>query len=225
MNRKKSIITSLIGVIIGIALLSFYKQNILTVEQLNLHKHALMSFVSMHYIFSVLTFIAIYIVFAALMLPGAFILSLAGGLLFGILRGTLFVAIGATIGAYCAFVTTRYFIGNETQKRYGNALNAFNSAVKEYGALYLFVIRLIPLFPFFLVNMLAGLTQISSGTFIVTTAFGILPVVIGFTFLGAQLRYTDTIQDFFTYPLAIAGLLILLPIVITTIVKRRRRRK
>lgn len=223
MNKKKRIIATLVGIIIGLLLLALQKQNIFTLEQLNLNKSALMNFVDEHYFFSVLIFIASYILFAALMLPGAFILSLAGGLLFGLLPGALYVVFGATIGAYCAFLATRYFFGNQVQRIYSNALKAFNQAVKEYGALYLFAVRLIPLFPFFLVNMFAGLTQISSGTFIVTTALGMLPLVIGFTFLGAQLRHTDAIHDFFTYPLAIVGLLILLPIMIATIVRRRRK--
>lgn len=223
MNKKKRIITALVGIIIGLTLVTFHKQNILTLEQLNLNKHALMNFVHEHYIFSALLFIVSYIIFAALMLPGAFILSLAGGLLFGVLPGAIYVTIGATVGAYCAFLATRYFFGNTMQKKYHKALDRFNTALTENGPAYLFIVRLIPIFPFFFVNLLAGLSNVSPKHFIITTAIGILPLVLGFTFLGAQLRSTETVHDFFSYPLTVAGLLLLSLLTLHSIAKKWRR--
>lgn len=227
MNKnQRKIITLAVTALCLVALMYWLKQqNYLTLDRLNMQKHFLIDFVEQHYTFASITFVVCYILFAALLLPGAAILSLAGGLLFGVLIGSLYVTAGATIGAFGAFLMTRYFIGNQVQREYGKALTKFNDAVTHYGPLYLFVVRLIPLFPFFLVNMLAGLTQISSSTFLLTTALGILPLVIGFTFLGAQLRYTDTVEDFFSYPLAIAGALILVPIVLHMIAKKWRNRQ
>lgn len=198
------------------------KYNIFTVEQLNLHKHALMYFVNEHYVLSVILFILSYILFTALMLPGAFVLSLAGGLLFGVLPGTTYITLGATIGACCAFLATRYFFGNTLQQKYHKAFKHFNTAIEQHGVAYLFIVRLVPFFPFFLVNLLAGLSTVSTKHFVITTALGIIPLVFGFTFLGSQLRYTETIQDFFTYPLTVAGILLLGIITLQKIAQRWR---
>jgi uncharacterized membrane protein YdjX (TVP38/TMEM64 family) len=224
MNKKLRSTLTLPAIITFFAAFIWIKQhNYISLDQLNMHKHFLMNFVDEHYQLSAIIFIISYILFAALLLPGAGILSLAGGLLFGVLWGSIYVTIGATIGAFFAFLMTRYFIGAGVQQKYGKALTKFNDAVTHYGPIYFFIVRLIPFFPFFLVNMLAGLTQISSKTFLITTALGVLPLVFGFTFLGAQLRHTDTIEDFFTYPLAVAGILLLISIALHMITKRLHR--
>ena len=225
MNSKSRRLITFTLLSIGIITLIYWvKQNhYFTLDQLNRQKLFLIHFVEEQYALASILFIVCYILFAALLLPGAAILSMAGGLLFGVFMGSLYVTIGATAGAFIAFLMTRYFFGNQVQREHSRALTTFNNAIMQYGPLYLFVVRLIPLFPFFLVNTLAGLTTISSGTFLLTTALGILPLVIGFTYLGAQLRHTDTVEDFFTYPLAIAGALILLPIIVHMITKKMRK--
>ena len=227
MNRivRKTIIFALVVIALGALIHQLKQCDYLSLENLNAQKHFLITFVEQHYALASFLFILSYILFAALLLPGAGFLSITGGLLFGVLIGTIYVAIGATIGAFSAFLTTRYFIGNQIQKKYSTSLAKFNDAFAQYGPLYLFIVRLIPFFPFFLVNMLAGLTKVSARTFITTTAVGVLPLVIGLTYLGAQLRHSNTVEDFFTYPLAIAGLIILLPIVIHMLIKKWRRHK
>lgn len=196
----------------------------LTFEQLQLHKYMLMQYVQEHYVRAVWLFMLCYILVAALALPGAMICSITGGLLFGVWWGSVFVAISATIGSWSAFLATRYIVSDAVRERYHAAFIKFDAAFHQYGYWYLFIIRMVPLFPFFLVNICMAFLPISSATFLFTTFIGIIPDVIGFSFLGYQLRTADTLQDFFSYPLIIIGVMLLLPIVGQWLLSRRRSR-
>jgi uncharacterized membrane protein YdjX (TVP38/TMEM64 family) len=210
------------AVLFGVAWI--YLREYLTFAQLQLHKHMLMQYVQDHYARSVFLFILSYIMVAALALPGAVICSIAGGLLFGVGWGSLYVALSATLGAWCAFLATRYIVGNAVRARYQAAFAKFDAAFHAYGYWYLFIVRLVPIFPFFLVNLCMAFLPISSSTFLFTTLIGIIPDVIGFTYLGYQLRMADTVQDFFTYPVAIIGVMLLLPLIGHWWLSRRRKK-
>lgn len=219
---KLNRIISILFLFLCIILIFIFGKYRLTLAELNMHKEYLIRLVESHFFTASWSFIIIYILFVTFMLPGAVVLSLAGGLLFGVFLGSLYVTVGATVGAFFAFLATRYLFGTKLQKKYAEHLVGFNAAMTQYGTMYLFVVRLIPLFPFFLVNMLAGLTNVSSKVFLITTALGILPLVFGFTYLGFQLRHTETIEDFFSYPLAVAGILIIVLLILHRLAKRRR---
>lgn len=197
----------------------------LTLEQLRLHKDALMVFVQEHYARAVCLFMLCYILVAALALPGAMICSITGGLLFGVFWGSVFVAISATIGSWIAFLATRYILSDIIRERYRSAFIKFDAAFDQYGYWYLFIIRMVPLFPFFLVNACAAFLPISSYTFLFTTFIGIIPDVIGFAFLGYRLRTADTLLEFVSYPLVVIGLMLLLPIIGQWLLARHRRKK
>ncbi len=135
---------------------------------------------------AVLAFIGIYIINAALSLPTAIFLTLVGGFLFG-LTGVAYVNIGATLGAVIVFIIVRYLIGESIQKKYAEKLKRFNQEIKNHGPDYLITLRFIFIFPFFVINLLAGLTKVSLFTFFWTTMLGILPGSFAYVYAGFQL--------------------------------------
>ena len=129
-------------------------------------------FVHDRYILSLFLFISLYIIATAFSIPGDIILTLAGGFLFGIAVATVIVNIGATAGAVLAFLSARYLVGDRLQEKYQGQLNRFNEELNLNGPRYLLTLRFIPVFPFFLINFLAGLTNIPLRTFVWTTSVG-----------------------------------------------------
>ena len=107
-------------------------------------------------------FLFLYVIVTALSLPGAVIMTLAAGALFGLVWGTVIVSFASSIGATLAFLVSRYLLQATVQKRFGDRLKAFNEGIEREGAFYLFTLRLVPIFPFFLINLLMGHTTIRS---------------------------------------------------------------
>lgn len=112
-----------------------------------------------------LAYFVIYVLATALSLPGAAILTLAGGAIFGFGWGLLIVSFASTVGATGAFLVARYVARGAIDARYGARLKAINAGIEKEGAFYLFTLRLVPIFPFFLINLLLGLTQMRATTF------------------------------------------------------------
>ncbi|MEX0341513.1 MAG: TVP38/TMEM64 family protein, partial [Erythrobacter sp.] len=110
-------------------------------------------------------FFAIYVAVTAASLPGAAILTLAAGALFGLLVGTILVSFASTLGATLAFLSARYVLRDTIENRFGDRLKAINDGLERDGAFYLFTLRMIPLFPFFVVNLVMGLTRMKTLTY------------------------------------------------------------
>lgn len=134
-----------------------------------------------------LAFFVLYVLVAALSLPGAVIMTLAAGALFGLLIGTVIVSFAASIGATLAFLTSRYLLRDVIQNRFGNRLKVVNDGMAKDGAMYLFTLRLVPLFPFFLVNLLMGLTSIRIGTYYWISQLGMFAGTLVYVNAGTQL--------------------------------------
>lgn len=128
-----------------------------------------------------------YIVIAALSLPGATIMTLASGAIFELWVGVPIVLVSATTGATLAFLAARYVLRDFVQKRFGDRLSAINAGIEKDGAFYLFTLRLVPVFPFFLINLLMGLTTIKTGTFFWVTLIGIAAGTTVYVNAGTQL--------------------------------------
>jgi len=150
-------------------------------------------FVTNRPILSGLAFAGVYVGVTGFTLPGAAILTLLSGALFGSILGTILVNIGATAGATLSFLAARFVFGSSIQKKYATQLTKFNREVEENGAQYMLVLRLIPAFPFFLINPLAGLSKIPISTFIWTTSLGIIPGSFVYAFAGKQLASIDSV--------------------------------
>lgn len=140
----------------------------------------------------------LYIVVVALSLPGATIMTLAIGALFGFWVGTLLVSFASTIGATLAFLASRYVLRDMIQRRFGDKLKRINEGMAKDGALYLFLLRLMPIFPFFLINLLMGLTHIRTATFYWVSQLGMLAGTLVYVNAGTQLAHIDSLSGIFS---------------------------
>jgi len=213
----KKILATLCIVAIIVGIRAFGLDHLLSLETFRAHRDQLLVFTSQHYFSTVVFFIIIYVVAVALSIPGATILTLTAGFLFGFM-GVIYVNIGASGGAILAFLVARYIIGEWIQKRYGEKLASFNREIAENGYNYMLTLRFIPLFPFFLINIFAGLTRVPLTTFAWTTIIGILPGSFVYIYAGRQLGVIDKPGDMLSWQIILAfvllGLLVLIPVLI-----------
>jgi len=151
-------------------------------------------------------------------------LTLAGGFLFHLFPGIIYVNVAATVGATLGFLFARYILGNKVQEKYASQLERFNRELDENGHLYLLTLRLIPAFPFFLINLLAGLTKVSLKTFFWTTMVGILPGSLVYSFAGSQLNTIESVEDIFSGSIIAAFLALALFALLPVILKKLRTR-
>ncbi len=141
-----------------------------------------------------LAFFAIYVVVTALSLPGAAILTLAAGALFGLAVGTLIVSFASSLGATLAFLASRYVLRDAIQRRFGDRLKAINEGIAKDGPLYLFTLRLVPVFPFFLVNLLMGLTPIRTLSYYWVSQVGMFVGTLVYVNAGTQLAQITSLS-------------------------------
>jgi uncharacterized membrane protein YdjX (TVP38/TMEM64 family) len=175
MSWKKLTLLILAAGLIG-AFFYFDLGSYFTLQALKANRQELAVYHQRHRLVTVSVFLGIYIVQTALSLPGAAILSLAAGALFGLLWGTVLVNIGATAGAILAFLFARYLFRDLVIRRFGGPnLEKLNRELEREGMSYLLFLRLVPLFPFFLINLGAALTSLSLRTFFFATMVGIIP--------------------------------------------------
>ena len=162
-------------------------------------------------------FVIVYILQTALALPGAAILSLAAGAIFGPVTGTIAAVSAATAGATVSLVLTRYLARDFVMKRFGNNLAPINQELEKRGINYLLFLRLVPVFPFFLVNLAAAMTTIPLGTFVASTAVGILPAGFVFIQTGAAVGQISSVSDVMSgkliASLAALGIVAMIPVV------------
>jgi len=218
---KKKIIILIVFVLIIASIRFFNLDTYFTFENLKAQKEVLTNFANANYIYSIIIFVSLYITAVAFMLPIATVLTLSGGFLFGSLFGIIYVNIGATLGAVLAFLFARYLIGDKVQAKYKKQLSKFNKELETNKYQYLFSLRFLPVFPFFLVNFLCGVTKLDLKTFTITTALGILPGSFVYTYAGSQLASINSIKDIFSknilYAFVLLGLITLMPVIIKKI--------
>jgi uncharacterized membrane protein YdjX (TVP38/TMEM64 family) len=159
----------------------------LTLENLIKHRVALSAFVDAQFIAAIAGFVALYITVVALSLPGATFLTIAGGVLFGVMIGGLATLVGATIGATIIFLIAKSAVGEYLVRRAGPRLAKIAAGFRKDAFHYLLFLRLVPLFPFFLVNLAPAVVGVPLRTFLAATALGIVPATFAFAFVGAGL--------------------------------------
>lgn len=189
----------------------------LSLESLKANRDALYNFNRQNPFTAILGFIGIYVVVVALSLPGATVLTLAGGAIFGSFEATLFVNIGATMGATLAFLAARVLLRDWVEKKFGDKLQPFIEGVSKNAVNFTLFLRLVPVFPFFLVNLALGLTQIPLRIYFFCTMLGILPGSFVYANAGSNLANINSLADV-TSPgvlgaLALLGLFALIPVV------------
>jgi pyruvate/2-oxoglutarate dehydrogenase complex dihydrolipoamide dehydrogenase (E3) component/uncharacterized membrane protein YdjX (TVP38/TMEM64 family) len=210
-----------ITIVLSVAILGFFifRQDILDIlAQLNLQSLK-DNYASLKIYFndrpfqSSLVYVAIYILVTALSLPGAVILTLAGGAIFGLWWGIILVSFSSTLGATAAFLLTRYFFRNYIRSRFGDKLTTINEGIKKDGAFYLFTLRLVPIFPFFIINVLMALTALKTWTFYWVSQLGMLLGTVIYVNAGTQLATLNSTGDILSIDLIISLCVIgLLPI-------------
>ena len=211
----KVIILSLLAAGIG-AFFYFDLSEYFSLTALKANRAELLAYTNAHYAVAAALFIAVYFTQTALSLPGGTIMTLAGGFLFGSVLGTVLVNIGATLGATCAFLAARYVLRDWVEKKFGARVESIQAGFAENAFNYLLTLRLIPLFPFFLVNLVSGLTRINLIPYIVATSIGIIPGTFVFAFAGKQLGAINSPGEIASPPVLLAftflALLALIPI-------------
>ena len=178
----------------AVAFFAFDLGRYFTLEFIKAQHQSFQLYHAAHPLQAVAIFFGIYVLVTALSLPGAAILTLAGGALFGLFEGTLIISFASTIGATLAFLTSRYMLRDWVRARFKGTFDAIDGGVARDGAFYLFTLRLVPLFPFFLVNLLTGLTALRVTTFYWVSQLGMLAGTIAFVNAGTQLARIDSVS-------------------------------
>ncbi len=191
---KKSLLIVLIAVLIG-AFFSFDLHHTLTLEGLKAGLDQAQARLASDPLLVAGSFFIVYVIVTGLSLPGAAVMSLGGGALFGLLWGTIIVSFASSIGATLAFLASRFVLRDTVQKRFAERLGTINEGIEKNGAFYLFTLRLVPIFPFFLINLLMGLTPIRTVTFYAVSQIGMLAATVVFINAGTQLAQLESLSD------------------------------
>jgi len=147
-----------------------------------------------HRIIVISAYMAIYILVTSLSLPGAAVMTLAGGALFGLALGTVLVSFASTIGATLACIVSRFILRDWVQKKAGDKFRTVNEGIEKEGSFYLFTLRLIPVFPFWLINLVMGLTKIPIGRYYWVSQAGMLPGTLVYVNAGKELGKIDSLS-------------------------------
>lgn len=193
MDIRKGMVLGGIVVLIA-AFFLFDVGSLLTLENLKAQQQSLAEWRQANPWQSAAIFFLVYVLVTALSLPGATIMTLAIGAIFGLLVGTVLVSFASTIGATLAFVIARFLLRDTVQAKFGDKLGPINRGVEKDGAFYLFGLRLVPLFPFFVINLVMGLTNIRTFTFAWVSQVGMLLGTIVYVNAGTQLAAIDSLS-------------------------------
>ena len=211
MYKKIGIMAAIIAIVAIFRI--FHLEQYLTLEYLKSSRETILGLYDQNRLLVIGIYFVIYVAVTALSLPGAVVMTLAGGALFGVIVGTVIVSFASTIGATFACIVSRYLLQNWVQSRYGEKLAPINNGVKKEGAFYLFTMRLIPAFPFFLINLAMGLTRLPMRTFYWVSQIGMLPGTIVFVNAGKELGKIDSLAGILSPSLLLSfALLGVLPI-------------
>lgn len=189
---KKILLLFLVAILILAAFVLL--DDLLTFESLKKNSEKLERFVQHHYLIAVIGFAAAFFS-TAFIVPGALVLTLAAGFLFGALEGAFYTSLFLTASSTVAFLVSRYIIGGWVQRRYQEQLRRFNAEIERHGMNYLFILRVVPVMPAFLLNYLSGLTRISTLRYVIISFLGILPGAFVYSLAGRQLAVIHSTKD------------------------------
>jgi uncharacterized membrane protein YdjX (TVP38/TMEM64 family) len=193
-------------------------------DALETHRDELKTRVEAHWWLAALVFVLVYVAVTGLSLPGALILTLTGGLLFGLVWGTVLTSIASTTGAAIAFLVTRYVLRDWMRQRFGRLLETIDRGIEKDGAFYLFTLRLIAAVPFFAINAVMGLTRMRLATFWWVSQLGMLPGTVVYVNAGHQLGEITRPEDVLSWPVLVSfALLGILPLALRLLVRLWRR--
>lgn len=188
---------ALVAVIVALvaAFLALDLGRFLSLEQLRASKAAIDGYRDAHPLLASAAFFAAYVAATALSIPGALVLTLAAGAVFGMPWGLALVSFASSLGATLAFMAARFLLRDTIQRRYGDRLRAINDGVRKDGPYYLFTLRLIPIFPFVVINLVMALTPIRAWTFYWVSQVGMLAGTAVYVYAGTELGKIDSPKD------------------------------
>ncbi len=225
MKNPKLIVLLTVAILVAL-FFAFDLQQVLSLQELKARQSDFNAYYQDNPIQTLGIFFGLYVLVTALSLPGAAIMTLAAGALLGLVTGVILVSFASSIGATLAFLVSRYLFHDAVQSRFGNQLSAFNRGVERDGAFYLFTLRLVPLFPFFMINLLMGLTPIKARTFYWISQAGMLAGTVVFVNAGTQLAQIESLSGILSPELiasfALLGIFPLLTRKILDSIKQRR---
>ncbi len=219
----------LVVLVIIVALLITWQSggfSLLTLENLKFQQAELSSWRDLNPVGASVTFFLIYVLVTALSIPGAVIMTLAGGALFGLLWGGILISFASTLGATLAMLASRYLISDWVRSKFASSIAPIDEGVEKDGPFYLFTLRLIPIFPFFMINLLMGLTRMPAKTFWWVSQLGMLAGTLVFVNAGTQLAKIDSLSGILTFEIIGAfALLGIFPLIARKIVELVQARK
>ena len=186
MNKGKLAVLAVIVALVAAFFIFDLKQYV-SIEYFQAKRAVIEAYFQANPLLTAAIFFAVYVAVTGLSLPGAAILTLVAGAIFGLLWGTIIVSFASSIGATLAFLASRYLLRDWVQARFGDKLKPINEGVAREGAFYLFALRLVPAFPFFVINLVMGLTPIKTRTFYWVSQVGMLAGTIAYVYAGTQL--------------------------------------
>ena len=225
MNKKKILILAIIFVFLG-CFIYFDLSQYLSLDYFKSQQSAFENFYLEHPFYSAGIFIAIYITATALSFPGASILTLVAGAIFGLLEGLIWVSFASTIGATIAFLVSRTLLRDVVQKKFADSLKSINKGIEKEGAFYLFGLRLVPLFPFFVINLVMGLTPIKTKQYFLVSQLGMLPGTLVYVYAGTQIGQINSLAGILSPGLIFAFVLLgIFPLVAKKVMAKLQARK
>lgn len=193
MKKSKLLLLAVVVALLG-SFFYFDLGQYLNLEYLKSQQAALNTYYLENAALTIAVFFIVYVAVTALSLPGAALMTLLAGAIFGVVSGTVIVSFASSIGATLAFLASRFLLRDWVQSKFGDKLTAINSGVEKEGAFYLFTLRLVPAFPFFMINLVMGLTPIKTITYYLVSQVGMLAGTIVFVNAGTQLAKIDSLS-------------------------------
>lgn len=194
MNISKNQLFAIFAVL-AICFFIFDWDDYFTLANLQDNQTKISTYKATHPILSAVVYCLLYVGITGLSLPGATILTLAGGALFGLFWGTIIVSFASSIGATIAFLAARFLFRDTVESQFGDRLKIVNDGIAKEGSYYLFSLRLVPLFPFFVINLVMGLTNMKTITFYWISQIGMLAGTFVYVNAGTQLATIKSVSD------------------------------
>lgn len=186
----------------------FDLQHVVSLDSLKAHERDLLAIRDRNPVLSAAVYLVVYIIMAALSVPGALVVTLAGGAIFGLVEGTILASFGSTIGATLALLASRILFRDLVARRFRSRLEQVNRGLERDGWLYLLSLRLVPVIPFFLINLIFGVTAFPIGIFYGVSQVGMLPETIVYVNAGTHIGNLGSLSDILS-PMVIGSLLLL----------------
>lgn len=217
-SRRKKIILFVVLVCLLAAFFLLDLNRYFTLDYIKQSRDGFAAFYAQNRILTIAIYMLLYIAITALSLPGATVMTLVGGALFGFVTGLIAVSFASTIGATLACLVSRYLLRNWVEEKFGDKLNAINEGLKKEGAFYLFTLRLIPAFPFFAINLLMGLTRMKILTFYWVSQVGMLAGTTVYVNAGKELGKLESLSGILSPTLIVSFIILgLFPLVVKKI--------